>query len=86
MNFIHSKKQLNKGDVVELTCDSTCNFMLTDDRNFSSYENGELFGYYGGHFTDFPARITTPHSGQWNIIIDSPDGGPIDSYSIRIIG
>ncbi|MDD3294122.1 MAG: DUF1883 domain-containing protein [Geobacteraceae bacterium] len=86
MNFIHSKKQLNKGDVVELACDSTCNFMLTDDRNFSSYKKGELFGYYGGHFTDFPARITTPHSGQWNIIIDSPNGGPIDSYSIRIIG
>ncbi len=33
MNLIHSLKRLYKGDVVELTCDSTCNFMLTDDRD-----------------------------------------------------
>ncbi|MEA5115206.1 MAG: DUF1883 domain-containing protein [Geobacteraceae bacterium] len=85
MNFIHARKKLNKGDVVELTCEATCNFMLTDDGNFSSYKKGDIFGYYGGHFESFPARITAPHSGDWNIIIDTPNGEPVSSWDMKII-
>lgn len=85
MNFIHTRKKLDKGNVVELTCKSTCNFMITDDSNFSSYKNGDIFSYYGGHFESFPAKITTPHSGDWNIIIDTPGGEPVESWDMKII-
>ncbi len=85
MNFIHSRKQLDNGDVVELSCDSACNFMLTDDLNFSLFKKCEIFAYYGGHFTEFPARITTPHAGDWNIIVESPGGEPIASYTMNVI-
>jgi len=85
MNFIHSRKQLDIGDVVELSCDFACNFMLTDDQNFSLYKKCQIFEYFGGHFTEFPARITTPHAGEWNIIIDAPGNQPIDSYTMNIV-
>jgi hypothetical protein len=86
MNFIHMRRKLSKGDIVELTCESTCNFMLTDDSNFISYRNGEIFSYYGGYFESFPAAITTPHSGDWNIIVDTPGGELADSWNMEING
>jgi len=58
---------------------------MTDDQNFSLYKKGKIFQYYGGHFTDFPARITAPVSGEWNITIDTPDGKTDFEYSIRMI-
>lgn len=85
MHFIHSRKKLNKGDVVELNCDSFCNFMLTDESDFSAYKRGDIFGYFGGHFKSFPARITVPHAGEWNIIIDTASGEPINSWELRVI-
>ncbi len=85
MNFIHSRKQLENGDVIELKCESACNFMLADDHNFSLYKKCKIFEYFGGHFTEFPARITAPHAGDWNIIIDAPGVEPIGAYSINII-
>ena len=47
MQFVHSREYLNKGEVVELISDSGCNFLLTDDRNFSLYKEGEVFGFLG---------------------------------------
>lgn len=85
MQFIHSREYLEKGQVLELTCDSSCNVLLTDDLNFSLYKKGEIFQYYGGHFTDFPARVAAPMSGEWNITIDAPDGKTDFTYSMRVI-
>jgi hypothetical protein len=85
MQFVHSQEYLNQGDVVELMSDRSCNFLMTDDQNFALYKNGEVFGYYGGHFTSFPAQIKAPSSGKWNITIDSPDGKTDFTYSLRMI-
>lgn len=85
MQFYHSREYLNQGDVVELTSDNSCNFLLTDDENFALYKEGEVFGYYGGHFSTFPARIKAPVAGEWNITIDSPDGKTDFTYSLRTI-
>jgi hypothetical protein len=59
--------------------------MLTDDVNFSAYKNGDKFSYYGGHFDTFPAKITVPGSGDWNIIIDTPGGGAIADWSMKVV-
>jgi hypothetical protein len=85
MQFVHSREYLNKGEIVELTSDSGCNFLLTDDQNFSLYKEGEVFGYYGGHFASFPAQICAPYSGDWNITIDSPDGTMDFRCNLRVV-
>ncbi|MGA2468116.1 MAG: DUF1883 domain-containing protein [Thermodesulfobacteriota bacterium] len=85
MNFIHSREFLNEGDIVMLNCDTQCNFMLTDDLNFSSYKSGGHFNYYGGHFKMFPARIAVPHSGYWNITIDLGGGSANIRYDLQVI-
>ncbi|MRR07260.1 MAG: DUF1883 domain-containing protein [Deltaproteobacteria bacterium] len=85
MHFIHSRKKLNMDDVMELTCDSPCNFILTDDSGFTEYKQCGIFGYFGGHFKTFPARITVPHTGEWNIVIDTPGGDPINAWNLRVI-
>jgi len=86
MNFIHSHEHLNDGDVVVLSCDTQCNFMLTDDSNFSAYQQGRGgFTYYGGHFKYFPARIVVPHSGNWNITIDLGGGSANIRYGLKVM-
>lgn len=85
MHFIHSKEYLNAGDVVVLDCDTQCNFMLTDDSNFSSYKRGGQFRYYGGHFKLFPARIAVPHAGNWNVTIDLGGGRANIRYNLQVI-
>lgn len=85
MDFIHSREYLNTGDVVQLDCDTQCNFMLTDDSNFSNYKHGGGFNYHGGSFEFLPARISVPHSGYWNITIDLGSGGANIRYNLSVI-
>jgi hypothetical protein len=86
MTFIHSRDYFDDGDVVVLDCDTQCNFMLTDDSNFANYKQGRGgFTYYGGHFEYFPARITVPNSGNWNITIDLGGGSANIQYGLRVI-
>ncbi len=85
MHFIHSRRKLNQGDIVELNSDSFCNFMLTDDHDFSADKKSGIFGYFGGHFKAFPARITVPYTGEWNIVIDTPNGEPVTSWELKVI-
>jgi hypothetical protein len=85
MNFIHSREYLNRGNVVQLDCDTQCNFMITTDSDFSSYRCGGRFQYYGGHYSRFPARIAIPHSDNWNIIVDLGGGRANIRYNISIL-
>jgi hypothetical protein len=85
MTFIHSREYLNRGDVVQLDCDTQCNFMLTTDSEFSSYRSGRRFRYYGHHYSRFPARLVAPHSDNWNITIDLGGGGANIRYNISIL-
>ncbi len=85
MDFIHSREYLNEGDIVQLECDTQCNFMLTDDSNFSNYKRGSNFSYYGGKFEYFPARIAVPHTGYWNITIDLGGGSANIRYNLSVI-
>ena len=85
MNFIHAREYLSKVDVVRLDCDTQCNFMLTDDSNFSSYKRGGKFEYFGGKFTHFPAMITVPRTGDWNVTIDLGGGNANIKYNISYV-
>lgn len=84
-NFIHSRDHYNSGEVIVLDCDTQCNFMLLDDTNFHSYKNGRANNYYGGFFKMFPAKITVPSTGHWNIVIDLGGGSANIKYSLSVI-
>ena len=85
MNFIHSQEYFNGGDIVRLDCDTQCNFMITTDSDFSSYCHRGAFRYYGGYFEYFPAHITVPHSGYWNITVDLGPGSASIRYNLSKI-
>lgn len=85
MDFIHAQEHLNDGDVVRLDCDTQCNFRLMTDSNFSSYRRGGRHEYYGGFFTHFPATITAPHSGHWNVVIDLGGGRANIRYNLSYL-
>ena len=85
MNFIHSRDYLNEGDVVVLNCDTQCNFMLTDDGNFSSYQRGERRTYYAWHILN-PSRAHP--STTFRVLecqVDLGGGGANIRYSLNII-
>jgi hypothetical protein len=85
MRFIHQRRHLNKGDIVQLDCDTQCNFMLLRDADYAAYQQVRRFGYCGGTFKDFPAQIAVPESGDWNIIIDLAGAKEEIQYNITIV-
>ena len=85
MNFLHTKENLNQGDVAVVDCSHQCNVMLLNDSNFSKYKSGQKFTYHGGHFKNFPARISAPSTGAWNIVLDLGGGQATVRHSISIV-
>lgn len=92
MKFIHQREQLNEDDVVVIQASQACNIRLMNDANFRSFKNGGRHAYHGGAFESFPAKITIPSSGFWNITIDtvtrraiSVTRKPTLQHSIKII-
>jgi hypothetical protein len=92
MKFIHQREHLNGGDLVVIECSQPCNIRLMSDANFRSFKNGARHSYLGGAFERFPARISAPSTGFWNITLDtvtrraiSVTRKPKMEYSIRIV-
>ena len=85
MKFIHSREYLKAGDIVVLKCDTQCNFSIMDDSNFASFKSGGSHRYYGGHFKAFPAKISVPNTGNWNIVLDLAGGSASIKYSFTVI-
>jgi hypothetical protein len=85
MRFIHPRRKLEKGEIIQLDCDTQCNFMLLTDADYAAYQQIRRFSYYGGTFKHFPARITVPQTGDWNIIIDLAGATREIQYNITII-
>ncbi|MGH8381709.1 DUF1883 domain-containing protein [Pseudomonas sp.] len=71
MKFVHQREHLNEDDIVVIECSQRCNIRLMNDANFRSFKNGGRHTYHGGAFVDFPAKITVPSTGFWNITIDT---------------
>ncbi len=92
MKYIHQREHLNEDDIVVIECSQTCNIRLMNDANFRSFKNGGRHTYHGGAFDTFPAKISVPSSGFWNITIDtvtrkaiSVTRKPTLKHSIKII-
>ncbi|WP_313512500.1 DUF1883 domain-containing protein [Pseudomonas sp.] len=92
MKFIHQREHLNEDDLVIIECSQTCNIRLMNDANFRAFKNGGRHVYHGGAFDTFPAKITVPSTGFWNITIDtvsrkaiSVTRKPTLKHSIKIV-
>ena len=85
MQFIHQRRHLRKGEIVQLDCDTQCNFMLLTDADYAAYQQVRPFSYCGGTFKRFPAQITVPETGDWNIIIDLAGAKEEIKYNITIV-
>lgn len=82
MNYLHYDLQLDSGDIVEVKLDKQANVRLLDDNNYMKYKRGEKHAFYGGLAKVSPIRITPPHSGQWNLVIDL--GGYTGSVNVAV--
>lgn len=71
---IHAREYLNNGDAVMVNCDHQCNVLVMDDQNFNAYQSGNQCRYFGGFYKRMPARISIPHSGNWNTVLDAGTG------------
>ncbi|MNF67679.1 hypothetical protein D3C76_374520 [compost metagenome] len=76
MKFVHQREHLNEDDIVVIECSQRCNIRLMSDANFRSFKNGGRHTYHGGAFDTFPAKITAPSTGFWNITIDTAGTRP----------
>lgn len=86
MSHIHSREHMNDGDLVRVQCSHQINVLLMDDSNYQAFKRGWRFTYYGGFYERFPANITVPHSGYWNVVLALPPGHRANiRYSINVI-
>ena len=84
-DHLQSRLFLKDGDVVEIDSDTQANVTLMDDSDYASYKAGRSHHYYGGFFTQFPARLTPPHSGYWNVVLDLGGKQSTVRHSIRVL-
>lgn len=87
MDFLHQREHLNKDDIVEVDCSHQCNIVLLNDNNFTKYKNGKTYTHHGGggFFKKLPARLQTPSTGYWNIVLDISGGAANIKHSVTII-
>uniref|UniRef100_UPI002898C62C DUF1883 domain-containing protein n=1 Tax=Pseudomonas sp. TaxID=306 RepID=UPI002898C62C len=71
MKFVHQREHLNEDDIVVIECSQRCNIRLLNDATFRSFKNGGRPPYPGGAFDRFPAQITVPSTGFWNLPLDT---------------
>lgn len=85
MSHVHARDQLSGGTTVRVDCDHQCNVMVMDDQNYTQYQRGGQFRYFGGFYRRLPVGIRVPHSGYWNTVIDLGGGSARVRHSINYI-
>lgn len=84
-DHLHKRLFMKDGDVVEVACDTQANVLLMTDSDYSDYNAHRSYHYFGGFFTHFPARLTPPHSGYWNVVLDLGGGKASVRHTMRVI-
>jgi hypothetical protein len=84
-DHLHKRLFLKDGDVVEVNCNSQANVLLMDDLNYANYRARRSYRYYGGFFTEFPARLVPPTSGYWNVVLNLGGRQGSIRHAIRVI-
>ena len=87
MNFLHNDLGLlDSNKIVEVTLDKAANVKLMDGSNFSRYQAGGNYEYFGGHVTRSPFRVSVPRSGHWHVAIDLGGYSGSVRAGVRVLG
>jgi hypothetical protein len=70
MNYLHTRFQAGPEDSVEVSLDNQANVMILDDNNFHNYLKGREYDFIGGRVNVTPYRLSPPHFGKWNLVVD----------------
>jgi hypothetical protein len=79
----HAREHLNRGDGFVVNCTHQSNVLVMDDVNLSLYRSGQQARYFGGFYRRFPARISVPSSGYWNVWLEAPPGARYGMQTYR---
>jgi hypothetical protein len=85
MDYLHKEVELDADDVVEVTLDHPANVQLLNTAEFEQYRQGKPFRYYGGYFTESPARISAPYPGRWHLVVDLGGGAGSVRASLQVL-
>jgi hypothetical protein len=61
---------LDQGTGVRVDLDQQANVRLMDSVNYSAYQAGRQYRFFGGRQVRSPAVLTTPSTGRWYVAID----------------
>lgn len=80
---IHAREHLSGGDAFVVNCTHQSNVLVMDDVNLRRYQQGERAQYYGGFFKRFPAQVSVPVAGYWNILLECPPGARYGMQTLK---
>jgi hypothetical protein len=86
MNFMRFPlHQQSAGTVIEATLSGVeSDVFLVDPANLRSFELGQSFQYYGGHYNQSPIRLRVPRTGDWTAVVVPGTGGMVRA-SVRVL-
>jgi Domain of unknown function (DUF1883) len=81
MNYLHwDYTSLKRGAVANVTLKGVeSDVMLLSPSNYSRFQRGDSFQYYGGHYKKSPVRLVVPSSGSWHVVVIPGSGGRVDA-------
>ncbi|TOJ74303.1 hypothetical protein CGI33_20745 [Vibrio parahaemolyticus] len=88
MKFQHyNLGHLTTGQAVEVTLQgNAANILLLDSANFSKYQRGQAYEYFGGHATTSITKLPVPKSGHWHVAVDLGGYAGNVRSSVRVLG
>ena len=82
---MHSQFDIGPENTVIVTLDKQANVRLMDDINFQRFRGGRQCTYYGGRAVTSPFRVSPPHRGRWNLVIDLGGARGTLRHSVSVI-
>jgi Domain of unknown function (DUF1883) len=76
---------LLQGAVVEVTLSSRAFVRVMDPSNFSAYQRGGRYTFYGGEAVRSPVPIAVPHTGYWTVVVDLNGAVGSVNWSARVL-
>lgn len=70
---LHQYLSLHHTDRVKVGLKGKAQVMLMDDANYTSYQNGQEYEYFGGLAARTPCVLAVPATGNWHLVIQQAD-------------
>lgn len=70
MEHLHFEFDASAGKRIAVKLNTQAFVRLMDPLNYTMYQSGGRYTYYGGLAVRTPAPLTIPHAGHWHVAID----------------